>query len=81
MKTMTRKTMKRLMLGVGLLALSAGAAAAVPAVVQTDLNMRSGPGPRYAIVGALPAGATVDVGGCTGSWCQVAYGGEQGSAA
>lgn len=73
-------TIKRLMLGVGLLALSAGAAAAVPAVVQTDLNLRSGPGPRYAAVAALPAGATVDVGGCTGSWCVVNFEGAQGYA-
>jgi uncharacterized protein YraI len=69
-----------LLLGVGLLALSATAAAAVPAVVRNDLNLRSGPGTGYAVVGALPAGATVDVGGCTGRWCTVAYGGEQGYA-
>jgi uncharacterized protein YraI len=75
-----KTTMKRLTLGVGLLALSAGAAAAVPAVVQTDLNLRSGPGPRFAAVAAMPAGATVDVGGCSGAWCAVNFDGAQGYA-
>jgi uncharacterized protein YraI len=74
------RTMKRLLLGVGLLAVSAGVAAAAPAIVQTDLTLRSGPGPRYAPVATLPAGATVDVGGCTGRWCQVVYGDAEGYA-
>jgi uncharacterized protein YraI len=72
---------RKFLLGAGLLALSATAAAAVPAVVRSDLNMRSGPGTEYAVVGSLPGGATVDVGSCTGRWCTVAYGGEQGYAA
>jgi hypothetical protein len=74
-------TSRKFLLGAGLLALSATAAAAVPAVVRSDLNMRSGPGTNYAVVGSLPGGATVDVGDCTGRWCVVAYGGEQGYAA
>jgi hypothetical protein len=72
---------RKFLLGAGILALSATAAAAVPAVVRSDLNMRSGPGTEYAVVGSLPGGATVDVGSCTGRWCVVAYGSEQGYAA
>ena len=33
---------------------------------RADLNVRSGPGTQYGVVGAIQAGATVDVGGCTG---------------
>src|SRR5690242_10050339 len=65
--------------GVALL-LSAGAAAAAPATVSTDLNMRSGPGTQYGVVGTIPAGETVDVGGCTGSWCAVNFNGRTGYA-
>lgn len=72
---------RKFLLGAGLLALSATAATALPAVVRSDLNLRSGPGTEYGIVGSMPAGATVDVGSCTGRWCVVAYGGEQGYAA
>lgn len=62
------------------LLLSVGAAAAAPAVVRSDLNMRSGPGPRYAVVNVIPGGTTVDVRGCTGSWCRVVYAGSTGYA-
>jgi hypothetical protein len=71
---------RKFLLGVGLIALSVTAAAAAPAVVRSDLNLRGGPGTQYAVVGSLPGGATVEVGGCSGSWCTVAYGGQQGYA-
>src|SRR3954452_24216056 len=62
------------------LVLSAGVAAAAPAIVESPLNLRAGPGPEYPVVGSLPGGATVDVAGCTGSWCQVQFGRESGFA-
>lgn len=65
---------KSLILAVGLLVAGSVAASARPATVTTDLNVRSGPGTRYAVVGSLPAGARVDVGGCTGNWCRVGGG-------
>ena len=65
---------KSLFLAVGLLVAGSVAASARPATVTTDLNVRSGPGTRYAVIGSLPAGARVDVGGCTGNWCRVAGG-------
>lgn len=70
----------RLMIGAGLLALSTGFAAAAPATVQNDLNLRSGPGPDYDVIAAMPAGSTVNVMGCQASWCRVAFGGTVGFA-
>jgi hypothetical protein len=62
------------------LLLGASAASAVPAITETDLNFRSGPGPQYPVVGVIPGGTTVDVGVCTGSWCAVTYRGRRGYA-
>ena len=42
--------------------------------------MRSGPGTQYPVVGSIPGGETVDVGSCTGSWCQVSFSGGTGYA-
>jgi len=56
------------------LLLSAGAAAAYPATVTGNLNMRSGPGTGYAVLDTIPAGTVVDVRGCTGSWCDIGSG-------
>jgi len=56
------------------LLLSAGAAAAYPATVTGNLNMRSGPGTGYPVLDTLPPGTVVDVRGCTGSWCDIGSG-------
>jgi hypothetical protein len=48
--------------------------------VQSDVNLRSGPGTDYEVVAAMPAGATVDVMGCQGTWCQVNFAGTPGFA-
>jgi uncharacterized protein YraI len=58
-----------------LLLASAGAAAAFPATVTTDLNVRSGPGTGYSVVDNLQAGDTVEVVQSSGSWFQLAEGG------
>jgi hypothetical protein len=58
--------------------LLAGAGPASPAVVSTDLNVRSGPGTGYGVVATLPAGAQVGVLGCNGGWCRVSFGGGEG---
>ena len=72
---------KTKLLGAGAaLLLSVGAAAAAPASLAPDLNVRSGPGTEYGVVGVIRAGETVDVGGCQGSWCQVAFDGGTGYA-
>jgi uncharacterized protein YraI len=66
---------KRILSAGAFLALSAGYAAATPAVVETDLNARTGPGTGYAVIATLPAGSTVEVIGCGGSWCRIDLGG------
>src|SRR5579862_9492135 len=57
-------------------ALFVGSAASA-AVSTTDLNMRSGPGPGYPVIGVIPANAPVAIGSCAANtdWCMVnAYG-------
>ena len=75
------KSIKTVLLASGAaLLLSTGIAAAAPATARSDLNVRSGPGTNYPVVGALQAGETVDVQGCTGSWCRVSSAGGSGFA-
>ena len=66
---------KTALFGVLLAALSGGVAAAAPAMVVTDLNVRSGPGTAYQVVDTLPSGSSVDAVNCGGGWCQVGSGG------
>lgn len=75
------KTIRTVLLASGAaLLLSTGIAAAAPGTARTDLNVRSGPGTNYPVVGSLQSGETVDVQGCTGSWCQVSFSGGSGFA-
>ncbi len=62
----------------GALLLSAGLASA--ATVSNDLNLRSGPGTGYRVIDTMPAGAYVNVIGCSGSWCRVNWHGRVGYA-
>ena len=72
-------TLRTKLLGAGAaLLLSTGAALAVPATAQTDLNVRSGPGTQYPVVGSIQGGETVDAGACTGGWCRVSFSGGTG---
>jgi uncharacterized protein YraI len=71
-------TFKSALLAGGLLLAGAGAANA--AIVEGDLNLRSGPGTGYRVIAVMPAGARVDVLGCSGSWCRVAWGSAEGYA-
>lgn len=61
-------------------ALTLPASAATLALATTSLNIRSGPGPQYSVIGAIPDKGKASVLGCIeGSlWCQVTYGGKQG---
>ncbi len=61
--------------------------AAAPAFAQTteakaavDLNIRSGPGPYYDVVGVISGGDTVAVDGCLEktNWCKITYDGTTG---
>jgi uncharacterized protein YraI len=79
-KPMTSSIRNTLLASGAALLLSAGAAAAAPATVQSDLNVRSGPGAQYQVVGTVQGGETVDVAGCTGRWCQISFSGGTGYA-
>jgi len=60
--------------------LSLPASAATLATATTSLNIRTGPGPEYPVIGAIPQRGSATVTGCIqGSlWCQVSYNGKQG---
>lgn len=61
--------------------LSAGAASAQTEVTAwSDLNIRSGPGPMYSIVGVLPQNQKAVLEGCLAdaSWCEVTHAGTKG---
>jgi uncharacterized protein YraI len=62
------------------IALPTAASAAIVASAVTPLNIRSGPGPQYSVIGAIPGGGHATIIGCIqGSlWCQVSYDGRQG---
>jgi uncharacterized protein YraI len=65
----------RLAMVAGLFTLMGSAlAAAAPALVLTNLNMRQGPGTNFGIITTIPGGSTVEVTGCTGEWCNVVWG-------
>jgi uncharacterized protein YraI len=71
-------TFRALTVAAGALLASAGIASA--ATVTNDLNLRSGPGTGYGVIDTMPAGAYVDVIGCSGSWCRVNWHGRVGYA-
>ena len=50
------------------------------AMAITPLNIRSGPGPEYPVIGAIPTNGQAVIAGCVeGSlWCQISYNGTQG---
>lgn len=52
-----------------------GAGTAFNATAGTDLNLRSGPGVSYDVVGVITGGDEVPVAGCldAANWCQVTY--------
>jgi uncharacterized protein YraI len=62
------------------LALSTSASAATVASAITPLNVRSGPGPQYQVIGVIPDNGRATITGCIqGSlWCQVSFNGQQG---
>lgn len=66
--------------GIALLALGTGAYAQTTATATTDLNIRSGPGPQYEVIGAIDANGEATVNGCLegSKWCTVTYNGTNG---
>lgn len=62
------------------LGFAAPASAQVAATATTDLNMRSGPGPNYEVVGVIGVDGDVTVLGClpSSAWCRVQHQGAEG---
>lgn len=52
----------------------------VTAMATTPLNIRSGPGPEYPVIGAIPTNGQAVIAGCVQNslWCQISYNGTQG---
>ena len=76
----SQKLMAGVALSAGLaagLAASGAAFAATSATAVTDLNVRSGPGPEYPVVGLVGAGHQATVTGCVqgSKWCSIDNGG------
>ncbi|MEO3387241.1 DUF1236 domain-containing protein [Mesorhizobium sp. CAU 1741] len=72
---------KLFMATAGAMLIMSGAAMAQTAVVATtDLNVRSGPGPQYPVIGAIGADQEATLMGCLegSSWCQVSAAGVDG---
>src|SRR3712207_2819166 len=63
-----------------LLALQGSAYAQTSATATTDLNIRSGPGPQFEVIGLIDGGEATDVTGCLegSKWCRVAHDGADG---
>ncbi|MGA0562334.1 SH3 domain-containing protein [Ancylobacter sp. VNQ12] len=51
-----------------------GGAVAGGGTTTAAVNVRSGPGVRYGVLGTLPAGSPVNIVSCSGAWCQTQYG-------
>lgn len=63
-----------------LVAVSGAALAQETVVASTDLNVRSGPGPNYPVIGVIGADQRAEVVGCAAGskWCQVSFAGGEG---
>jgi len=67
------------LLAAAAVAISTAASAAIVASAVIPLNVRSGPGPQYPVIGAIPANGKATIIGCIqdSMWCQVNVGGKQ----
>jgi uncharacterized protein YraI len=59
---------------VAMLALSAAGAAAEPAMTESKVNLRSGPGGAFGVIAVMPAGTRLDMQQCRDEWCRVKFG-------
>jgi Bacterial SH3 domain len=53
-------------------------AAAKPATVAAEVNLRKAPGTDSEIITLIPKGTMVEVGACTNGWCKVSWNGQDG---
>jgi uncharacterized protein YraI len=82
MNRQTRKMLLNVATGVAVAATAAvvfiPAANAAPGTVTANVNVRSGPGTNYSVLGTATRGQQVDVQQCQGSWCYVVKSGADG---
>jgi uncharacterized protein YraI len=69
-----------ILIGLGVLALSASGALANPAYIATTVNLRAAPGTTNEIVAKIPGGSLVDATDCAEGWCAVNWQGKSGFA-
>ena len=62
------------------LAISAGTALARDGTTTTELGLHARPGATSELLLTVPAGASVDVGACSGGWCRVGWNSHSGYA-
>lgn len=78
----TRKTLINIATGLAVAVTAAvvflPAANAAPGVVTSNVNLRSGPGTGYDVIGTVRRGEQVDVQQCQGSWCYIVKSGPDG---
>jgi uncharacterized protein YraI len=72
--------MKVLLVATAIAAVPVAAHAATSATAVADLNIRSGPGPQYPVVGLIGQNDSALINGCLegSKWCVVEYNGAQG---
>ena len=70
----------RILIGLGVLALSASGALARPAYVATTVNLRAAPGTTNEVVAKIPGGSLIDATDCAEGWCAVTWQGKSGFA-
>jgi uncharacterized protein YraI len=72
------KTPTCLLAAAAALLLTTGIAGAATVAANADLNVRSGPGTQYPIIGVIPDGGSAFSSGCRYGWCHVDYRGLRG---
>jgi hypothetical protein len=80
LKQLVRARLAPLAAAAALAALAVSTAAADPGVAAKTVNLRQGPGTNYPVIGKIPAGSAVDISGCQGQWCTIAWQGQTGYA-
>lgn len=78
MSRMTGNLARDALCAAALTMLSAGLAAAAPATVASNTNLRQGPGTNFGVIMTVPGGSVVDVIRCGGEWCNVMADGQPG---
>jgi uncharacterized protein YraI len=61
-----------------LLTLFTTSAFALPAITRRPVGLHDGPHERFEVILVIPPNVDIEVFGCSGGWCEVDFGGEEG---